>query len=122
MSSHANDYARFKRTGKRNEIFLATKFGFVLDRDVIKDGPAINGTPEYVHKALERSLKRLGVGNIDLWYCHRCAIYPYFRVFGQLQCRFRPDATVPIEVRHSLPVCSTTLIAHSSQYKPWQRP
>ena len=66
-------HQRFKRTGKRNEIFLATKCGFDLDNDVMKNGPVIKGTPEYVRKALERSLERLGVEQIDLWYCHRYA-------------------------------------------------
>ncbi|OJT04805.1 Aldo-keto reductase yakc [NADP(+)] [Trametes pubescens] len=55
----------FKRTGKRNEIFLATKFGIV-------PGPrTIDGTPEYAVKALDASLKRLGTDHVDLWYLHR---------------------------------------------------
>ena len=47
-------WCRFKRTGKRNEIFLATKFGLTGD-------PArrVNGEPEYAKKCLERSLERL---------------------------------------------------------------
>jgi len=55
---------RFKKTGKRNEIFLATKFGFT--------GPefSLNGTPEYVKEAAEASLKRLGIETIDLYYLH----------------------------------------------------
>lgn len=54
--------ARFKRTGKRNEIFLATKFG------ITPQGP--NGKPEYVRSAIETNLKRLGVDTIDLYYLH----------------------------------------------------
>ncbi|PPQ72780.1 hypothetical protein CVT24_012806 [Panaeolus cyanescens] len=53
----------FKRTGKRNEIFLATKFG------ITPQGP--NGKPEYVRSACEKSLKRLGIETIDLYYLHR---------------------------------------------------
>ncbi|QRV87714.1 aldo/keto reductase family protein [Ceratobasidium sp. AG-Ba] len=53
----------FKKTGKRNEIFLATKFG------ITPNGPC--GTPEYIQQAIERSLKRLGVDTIDLYYAHR---------------------------------------------------
>lgn len=60
---------RFRRTGKRSEIFLATKFGFVPDVDHAK-GAVICGTAEYTEKALERSLERLGVEQIDLWYLH----------------------------------------------------
>jgi aryl-alcohol dehydrogenase-like predicted oxidoreductase len=55
--------------GKRDQVFLATKFGNVR-------GPqgqflGINGTPEYVRSACEASLKRLGVDTIDLYYQHR---------------------------------------------------
>ncbi|KAI0646620.1 Aldo/keto reductase [Trametes meyenii] len=59
--------AWLKKTGKRNEIFLATKFGLaagIPDRMVC-------GDPEYVPKALEKSLGRLGVDYVDLWYLHR---------------------------------------------------
>ena len=51
---------RFKRTGKRDEIFLATKFGIVTDPD-----RAVNGTPEYAVQALDASLKRLGTDHVD---------------------------------------------------------
>ncbi|KAI0634754.1 Aldo/keto reductase [Trametes polyzona] len=56
-----------KKTGKRNEIFLATKFGFahgIPDRMVC-------GEPDYVPKAIDKSLERLGVDSVDLWYLHR---------------------------------------------------
>ena len=57
----------FKRTGKRDEIFLATKFA-----NQHKDGKMIRRSdPEYVREACEKSLKRLGVPTIDLYYCHR---------------------------------------------------
>ena len=61
---------RLKKTGKRDEIFLATKFGFVLG-EPLPDGRRICGDPEYASKALERSLARLGVDHVDLWYLHR---------------------------------------------------
>ncbi|KAI0028563.1 Aldo/keto reductase [Vararia minispora EC-137] len=64
----------FKKSGKRNEIFLATKCGFTGNPTHM-----INGEPEYIKAACERSLKRLGVDSIDLYYLHR------------------PDLTVPIE-------------------------
>ena len=56
--------------GKRDGVFLATKFG--LNR--ISNGPGkihVNCTPEYVQQACERSLKRLNVQTIDLYYMHR---------------------------------------------------
>ena len=56
--------------GRRNEVFLATKFGNIRR----KDDPgyrAISGDPEYVRQACDASLKRLGVETIDLYYQHR---------------------------------------------------
>jgi len=57
-------FIRFKRTGNRDKIFLATKFG------ITSNGP--NGKPEYVRSSFEKSLKRLGVENVDLYYFHVC--------------------------------------------------
>lgn len=57
----------FKETGRRDEIFLASKFG-----NIFQDGKmVVNGTPEYVKKACSDSLERLGVDHIDLYYQHR---------------------------------------------------
>lgn len=64
----------FKKTGKRNEIFLATKFGLTY-----KPERPTNGEPEYVKECIRKSLERLGVDYVDLYYLHR------------------PDPTVPIE-------------------------
>ena len=50
----------------RNEIVLATKFGNVLNAP-----GQVNGRPEYVRKACDESLGRLGVDHIDLYYQHR---------------------------------------------------
>ncbi len=56
--------------GRRNDVFLATKFGIVRDpNDPTKRG--INGRPEYVRASCESTLKRLGVDTIDLYYQHR---------------------------------------------------
>ncbi|OAG04605.1 aldo-keto reductase [Paraphaeosphaeria sporulosa] len=60
----------FSKTGRRKEIFLATKFG-------CKHGPGglgdvqISGSPEYVRESIEKSLKTLGTDYIDLYYVHR---------------------------------------------------
>jgi len=59
----------FQKTGRRNEIFLATKFG-VMHRATLGN-TTINGRPEYVRKACEASLEKLGVDYIDLYYQHR---------------------------------------------------
>lgn len=57
-------------SGRRNEVFLATKFGNVRRKDDLSYR-AILGTPEYVREACDASLKRLGVETIDLYYQHR---------------------------------------------------
>jgi aryl-alcohol dehydrogenase-like predicted oxidoreductase len=63
--------------GKRDQFFIATKFG----NERAEDGTwiGINGKPDYVRKACDASLRRLGTGHIDLYYQHRV------------------DKTVPIE-------------------------
>lgn len=63
----------------RDKVFLATKFGNVYDRSITShqdqvDQQAawiVDGTPEYVHKCIERSLQRLGTDHVDLYYQHR---------------------------------------------------
>ena len=55
--------------GHRDSVVLATKFGFVNDRQ--GDEERIDGSPAYVHRACDASLKRLGVERIDLYYLHR---------------------------------------------------
>jgi len=62
---------------RRDQVFLATKFGNERSEDGQWIG--INGKPDYVRKACEASLQRLGVSHIDLYYQHRV------------------DKTVPIE-------------------------
>src|SRR5690242_5027261 len=54
---------------RRSEVVLATKFGNVRTEDGKFLG--INGRPEYVRKACDASLQRLGVDHIDLYYQHR---------------------------------------------------
>ncbi|MET0232659.1 MAG: aldo/keto reductase [Rhodanobacteraceae bacterium] len=56
--------------GRRNEVTLATKFGFVRD-PVDPARRQVDGSPKHVHEACEGSLKRLGVETIDLYYLHR---------------------------------------------------
>ena len=55
--------------GRREKVVLATKFGNV--RGPNGEFLGFNGKPEYVRSACEASLKRLGVGVIDLYYQHR---------------------------------------------------
>jgi aryl-alcohol dehydrogenase-like predicted oxidoreductase len=55
--------------GRRADVVLATKFGFVQTQ--IGSEERINGRPDYVREACERSLRRLGVEHIDVYYLHR---------------------------------------------------
>ena len=63
---------------RRNEAFIATKFGIVFDEKEtgtdLQTGWGfslkINGKPDYVRKALDGSLKRMELDVIDLWYAH----------------------------------------------------
>lgn len=54
---------------RRNEITLATKASAETDDDGTIHGR--NGTPAYIRKAAERSLRHLGTDVIDLYYLHR---------------------------------------------------
>ncbi|HCE41856.1 MAG: aldo/keto reductase [Alcanivorax sp.] len=55
---------------RRDRVFLATKFGVVLDPSD-PHARGVDGRPEYVRRAVEGSLRRLGVDHIDLYYQHR---------------------------------------------------
>ncbi|MSO27495.1 MAG: aldo/keto reductase [Candidatus Nanopelagicales bacterium] len=55
--------------GRRAEVVIATKFGNEREPDGTRLG--INGRPEYVRRACEASLERLGIDVIDLYYQHR---------------------------------------------------
>jgi aryl-alcohol dehydrogenase-like predicted oxidoreductase len=54
----------------RSEYIVATKFGWEIDDNGVVTW-AINGSREYVKKAVERSLKNLKTDYIDLYYMHR---------------------------------------------------
>jgi aryl-alcohol dehydrogenase-like predicted oxidoreductase len=54
---------------RRDQVTLATKFGNERAEDGTRLG--VNGRPEYVRKACDASLVRLGVEHIDLYYQHR---------------------------------------------------
>src|SRR5438105_9281887 len=53
--------------GKRDKLIIATKFGIVRD-PARPQYRAINGSPDYVRKSCEASLKRLQIDYIDLYY------------------------------------------------------
>jgi aryl-alcohol dehydrogenase-like predicted oxidoreductase len=63
---------------RREEVVVATKFGYALSPD--EPGttvevnwdvqPRVNGRPEWVGRKLDASLRRLGIEQVDLWYLH----------------------------------------------------
>ncbi|MEE1621875.1 aldo/keto reductase [Zafaria sp. J156] len=54
---------------RRDEVVLATKFG--LRHGGGPGTPRIQADPAYVRRAVDASLLRLGIDEIDLYYCHR---------------------------------------------------
>ncbi|MBE5203453.1 aldo/keto reductase [Pectobacterium sp. FL60-S17] len=64
--------------GKREQVFLATKFGIIRD-PANPHARGVCGKPDYIRRSVEGSLMRLGTDVIDLYYQHRI------------------DPTVPIE-------------------------
>lgn len=52
----------------RNKVFIATKFGFTMDANF---NSVFDGSPAYMRKAVEKSLRRLRIETIDLYYAHR---------------------------------------------------
>ncbi|AQR62362.1 aldo/keto reductase [Brevundimonas sp. LM2] len=55
--------------GKRDRLFLATKFGIGYNAD--RTALTVDGSPANVRRAIEGSLKRLNTDHIDLYYLHR---------------------------------------------------
>ncbi|MFZ0886092.1 MAG: aldo/keto reductase [Candidatus Acidiferrales bacterium] len=55
---------------RRNEVVVATKFGIVRDPSN-PNQRGVSGRPEYVRESCERSLRRLKIATIDLYYQHR---------------------------------------------------
>jgi aryl-alcohol dehydrogenase-like predicted oxidoreductase len=56
---------------RRDEVFLATKFGIKLVKADDLINRTIDGSARYVREACDASLKRLGTDHIDLYYQHR---------------------------------------------------
>ncbi|KAA0984189.1 aldo/keto reductase [Pseudomonas sp. ANT_J12] len=56
--------------GKRDQVFLASKFGIVRD-PANPTARGVDGRPEYIRQSIDGTLKRLGVDTLDLYYQHR---------------------------------------------------
>ena len=60
--------------GRRTDYIIATKFGVAVPSKTSTGASTaygVNGDPQYVRGAVEASLKRLGIKQIDLYYQHR---------------------------------------------------
>ncbi len=55
----------------RDQVVIATKFGFDIDLLTGARSGGVNSRPEHIKAVAEASLKRLGVETIDLFYQHR---------------------------------------------------
>lgn len=55
----------------RNEIVIATKFGWNIDQETGERRPGLNSRPEHIKRVVEGMLKRLNTDRIDLLYQHR---------------------------------------------------
>ncbi|AHG21086.1 aldo/keto reductase [Chania multitudinisentens RB-25] len=70
--------------GKRDSVFLATKFGIVRD-PADPNARGVSSKPEYIRRSVEGSLQRLGVDTIDLYYQHRVdPLVPIEEVVGTM--------------------------------------
>ena len=91
--------------GKREQVFLANKFGIVRD-PANPQARGVDGSPAYIRRAIEGSLKRLGTDRLDLYYRHRM------------------DPQVPIEdsVGALADLVKAGKIRHSASAKPRRKP
>ncbi|WP_218018484.1 aldo/keto reductase [Nocardia amikacinitolerans] len=67
-SGHNEELIGRAIAGRRDEVVLATKFGFA---NRLGEPTSIRGDAAYVRQACDASLRRLGVDHIDLYYQHR---------------------------------------------------
>lgn len=67
-SGHNEELIGRAVAGRRDEVVLATKFGFA---NRLGEPTLVRGDAAYVRQACEASLRRLGVDHIDLYYQHR---------------------------------------------------
>jgi aryl-alcohol dehydrogenase-like predicted oxidoreductase len=112
--------------GRRAELVIATKCGFVWDENGVVTG--LNGRPEYIRKACEASLRRLRIETIDLYYLHRIdpqipveeSIGEMSRLVAEGKVRFLGLSEAgPEELRRAFEV--HPVAALQSEYSLWAR-
>jgi aryl-alcohol dehydrogenase-like predicted oxidoreductase len=113
--------------GRRDEFEIATKFGFVIDPERPSDR-SVDGSPENVRRAVDGSLRRLGVDHIDLYYQHRVdpnvPIEETVGAMGELveagKVRFLGLSEASSEtIRRAHATCPLTAV--QSEYSLWTR-
>ena len=112
----------------RNQVVIATKFGWNIDPETGERRPGLNSRPEHIRQATEGMLKRLKSDTIDLLYQHRVDLeVPIEDVAGTVKSLIEEG-----KVRHfglSEPAAHTIRRAHSvqpvtavqSEYSLWWR-
>lgn len=55
----------------RDEVMIATKFGWNIDQATGERRPGLNSRPDHVKRVVDNMLKRLAIDTIDLLYQHR---------------------------------------------------
>ncbi len=113
--------------GRRDEAFIATKFGIVRD-PAHPQMRAINGRPDYVRACCDASLKRLAVEQIDLYYQHRVdptvqieeTVGAMADLVAQGKVRFLGLSEASVETLHRASAVHQ-ITALQSEYSLWTR-
>jgi len=110
--------------GVRDQVFLATKGGHVRTDG---GGWATDSSPEHLKTAVDDSLRRLGVDQIDLWQHHRPdPKVPYDDVIGSLEEIARSGKVRmiglsnadPDQIRSAHKVLGDALVSVQNQFSP----
>ena len=110
--------------GVRDQVFLATKGGHVRTEG---GGWGLDSSPAHLHGAVDASLKRLGVDQIDLWQHHRPdPNIDYFDVIGTLEEIHRTGKVRmiglsnadPDQIQEAHKVLGSALVSVQNQFSP----
>jgi aryl-alcohol dehydrogenase-like predicted oxidoreductase len=112
----------------REQVVIATKFGFDIDMTTGARTGGVNSRPEHIKAVADASLKRLGVDSIDLFYQHRVdPSVPIEEVAGAVReliqagkvKHFGLSEAAPSTIRRAHAVQPVTAV--QSEYSLWWR-
>lgn len=112
----------------RDEVVVATKFGFDVDIQTGERRGGLNSRPEHIRKVVDASLARLGMDHIDLLYQHRVdpdvPIEDVAGTVGELIAagkvrHFGLSEAAAATIRRAHAVCPVSAI--QSEYSLWTR-